>query len=613
MSRICLDRRGFVVYYCLVLAVIIGFVLAGTQRSPIDRAFAEKASEQRIQSQYAAESALEICRLLASGAMPTNGSWTWSPDTNAGIGSNARCTVGSITLAWEATEQIGWMLRACATATVYSHVPPGLDDTFASMAATPRSVWQIRAIIDMATMPRRITNWQCTPAGDATMAARTPLWPPVATWPGPQLYGGSNDDFASSVIPLTLPATTTTDVLLVGSTKSTDLTWPNHAAGTWDGWIARVRDTATGPALLAERCYGGALDESFAGGVEMADGNWLLVGVASSTDGDVVFVPAGPKPPGRNRDAWAVIVASDTLAVAWQMCFGNTDDDAFAGALRTGSDSYLMYGCASLSTANATDGLLVTLNGPSRTAVLLPSIGGPGDERFTAATLTGSGAVLVIGVSSSTALPNPPATTVRTPTASGSGDGWIVCLSPGTLVPMWQTSIGGGQPDRLCDVRLANASGEFWVVGATQSPNGDLAANNGGWDAWVARLAPDGTLIPGTSRSFGGTGDEEFRTIRPMPDGSALVFGTTDSTDGDLTAINAGGRHVWSARIANDGTLIAGSSHICGGSGSDACGGVTRTLDGGFMIVGSSNSNDLTGWIGASDTLMIKTDETGAP
>jgi|GEM_PF-2419802 len=92
------------------------------------------------------------------------------------------------------------------------------------------------------------------------------------------------------------------------------------------------------------------------------------------------------------------------------------------------------------------------------------------------------------------------------------------------------------------DIKVAS-DGTIWICGSTASTDGDLAAsgNRGGTDAWLLNIDPATSQIK-YSRCFGGSGNDEFRSMVLMSDGTIWAVGSTDSTDGDLAGAVPKGR-----------------------------------------------------------------------
>ena len=57
------------------------------------------------------------------------------------------------------------------------------------------------------------------------------------------------------------------------------------------------------------------------------------------------------------------------------------------------------------------------------------------------------------------------------------------------------------------------------------------------------------------SRTFGGSGSEHSTAIRQTSDGGFIVVGSTDSNDGDVSG-NPGNRSIWVVRLNASGDIV---------------------------------------------------------
>jgi len=111
-------------------------------------------------------------------------------------------------------------------------------------------------------------------------------------------------------------------------------------------------------------------------------------------------------------------------------------------------------------------------------------------------------------------------------------------------------------------------------------------------------------------KPLGGSGDDVANCIRPTSDGGFIIAGTSDSNDGDITD-NHGQDDFCLIKLNAAGDLIWQQSY--GGTGGDEAISVVPTLDGGYAVAGKSSSNDsdITGNHGSSDYWLIKTNDQG--
>lgn len=90
-------------------------------------------------------------------------------------------------------------------------------------------------------------------------------------------------------------------------------------------------------------------------------------------------------------------------------------------------------------------------------------------------------------------------------------------------------------------------------------------------------------------KCLGGSKIDYAHSIYPAEDGGYIVAGFSYSNDGDLN-INKGYADFWIVKMTNDGAIQWQRS--LGGSGSDIPYSIKQTKDEGYIVAGSSASND---------------------
>ncbi|MCX6645528.1 MAG: hypothetical protein NTY09_04100 [bacterium] len=189
--------------------------------------------------------------------------------------------------------------------------------------------------------------------------------------------------------------------------------------------------------------------------------------------------------------------------------------------------------------------------------------------------------------------------------SAGGPDIFIACYNPdGTLA--WVKRAGGTNFDR--GSRITTLSDDSTVVigvfegSATFGPselNQTGLSSAGGWDIFIARYNPDGTLA-WAKRAGGASEYDNGNAIIALSDNSTVVTGGfKDSaafgpSEPNQTVLNsAGGYNIFIARYNTDGTL-AWAKRGLGESGFEFGNGITTLSD---------NSTVVTGWFDGSATL----------
>lgn len=177
----------------------------------------------------------------------------------------------------------------------------------------------------------------------------------------------------------------------------------------------------------------------------------------------------------------------------------------------------------------------------------------------------------------------------------------------------WATRYGGGNVDIPFSIKMT-ADGGTITAGYTDSRDGDILPHpqRDYWDLWLLKLDKCGRIE--WERSLGGTGYESARDVLPTPDGGYLVLGETNSTDGNVVAGYGGTKDIWLLRFSAAGNLEWQKRY--GGTGLDIGNKLLRLEDGNFLIAASSTSND--GQINGNhstgtytDAVLLKVDPAG--
>ncbi len=172
---------------------------------------------------------------------------------------------------------------------------------------------------------------------------------------------------------------------------------------------------------------------------------------------------------------------------------------------------------------------------------------------------------------------------------------------------VWQKCLGGSENDYAHAIRQT-ADGGYIVAGATWSNDGDVSGNNGGTDFWVVKLDAFGSIV--WQKCLGGSQDEIAYDVQQTTDGGYIVVGTTTSDDGDVIG-TSGTINTWVVKLDSSGNL--GWQKSLGGRGSDYAHSVDQTTDGGYIVAGSTSSNegDVSGNKGGGDVWVFKLDNLG--
>ncbi|WP_252864441.1 hypothetical protein [Caldicellulosiruptor bescii] len=147
---------------------------------------------------------------------------------------------------------------------------------------------------------------------------------------------------------------------------------------------------------------------------------------------------------------------------------------------------------------------------------------------------------------------------------------------------------GGKGSDCYEDV-ISTFDGGYIAVGYSFSTDGDMKGlNRGSSDAIIVKYDSKGNLK--WRKSFGGSGDDGFTAVSTAKDGGYIVVGTSCSNDGNMKGLNRGKSDAVIVKYDTRGNIKWIRSF--GGSLSDEFTAVIETKDGGYVATGHSYSSD---------------------
>jgi hypothetical protein len=238
--------------------------------------------------------------------------------------------------------------------------------------------------------------------------------------------------------------------------------------------------------------------------------------------------------------------------IAWQKCFGGTQDDTGYGITATADGGFFFAGCAGSS-----DGDILF---------------GPQEEQH-----------------------------------GGTCDFWGAKTdASGNL--QFKVHLGGTGTD-VARTPLQTTDGNYLIGGSTGSNDVDVTGNHGDLDFWLTKVTAAGGVI--WKKCYGGTGYDDFGAVVNDDDNGLAMCGGTLSNNGDVSG-NHGSSDFWLVKTDADGNILW--QKCFGGSGYEKAFDIKRCADGGFILAGFTESND--GDVSGNhstdyDGWVIKTDASG--
>ena len=350
--------------------------------------------------------------------------------------------------------------------------------------------------------------------------------------------------------------------------------------------------------------FGGTLNEVAQSVIATNDGGFAVLGHVQSSNGDVTDKS------DESFDFW--LLKFDSAAqLEWSKTYGGSADDRGRSLIQTQDGGFALLGYTS-----STDGD-VSMNNGSRDFWLIKtdrqgtlswqkSYGFSGaDEGIQIIESTDNHFLLagIIDITASGGQGN----FGRNTTRHAGGDYWVLKVTQTSGDVIWSRFFGGSFTDTPNGI-VENASGEFIIAGSSDSDDVDITGNKGSYDFWVVKTGSDGNMI--WEKSFGGSEIDEARGIVSSNDGNYVMVGDTRSSDQDVS-VNNGAADLWVTKISDAGNIVWEQS--IGGSNFDVPRSIKRTLDGGFIISGSSRSSDgsVASNQGQNDAWVVKISSTG--
>ena len=191
-----------------------------------------------------------------------------------------------------------------------------------------------------------------------------------------------------------------------------------------------------------------------------------------------------------------------------------------------------------------------------------------------------------------------------------SGDLWVVKTDSIGAI-QWQKCLGSSSNEFESRLLELTPDSGYFVAASVSSNSGDVTGFHGFYDFWLVRLDKYGEII--WQRCYGGTGADLCIGGTKTLDGGLILCGNTDSNDGDVLCDYHGGTgDAWIVKVDSLGTIQW--QNCFGGSEMDNISVICPTPDGGYICAGNTSSNDgqVTGNHGGTDVWVIKIDSLGS-
>jgi len=408
-----------------------------------------------------------------------------------------------------------------------------------------------------------------------------------------QCYGGSEYDRGYSIIRDTAGLT-----LLCGSDSYDGQVPPYYANSNF--WLIRT-DMAGN--IRWSKTYGGSDDDVPERIFSIPGEGYLMAGYTQSINGNVH---------GNHGLSEYWIIKTDTSgSIQWQKCLGGSTLDFLHAADITADSGYILMGYTDSHDGDVTGfhgfydywAVKVDKEGNIKWA---KCYGGSMCELGLGVTSTSDGGAVLAGNTDSQD------GDVQSEYHGGIGDAWIVKVdSMGNIE--WERCFGGSVMDNVSAV-LPLKDGGYLCAGNTNSNDGQVSGNHGGFDYWIFKTDHFGNLV--WQKCYGGSMDDIPLVLKPSSDGNFYITGYTVSNDGDVSGNHGLGiyQDIWIIKIDSVGTLLW--QQCLGGDASEIADDMIEFPKGHLMFLGATGTINNTGDVdctfhGAGDVWLISgTDST---
>ncbi len=345
-------------------------------------------------------------------------------------------------------------------------------------------------------------------------------------------YGGSADDVARSI-----EQTADGGYIIAGSTSSNDIDVTMHygADSTYDCWILKLDSSGK---IQWKKTFGGSLDDEAIDIKQTKDKGYIFAGCSISNDSDVSGHHNVSKP---NYDIW--VVKLDSMgSLIWQKCYGGSSYEIPQSILLTSDSGFVILGYTfstdgDVSKYYKNSDVWIIKIGNDGKLKWDKTFGGSQYEYATTIINTHDMGYLFVGSTGSTDFD-----LMGHKVDTLSNDYWIVKIdSLGSII--WQKCYGGSNDELAFDVKISDNG--YIICGRTNSNDGDISGNKGGYDYWVIKI--DSLAKLEWQKCLGGTKDETASSIFNTKDKGYLVLGSTKSNDDDVS-----GHHYYQFNIEDN-------------------------------------------------------------
>ena len=367
-----------------------------------------------------------------------------------------------------------------------------------------------------------------------------------------------------------------------------NILWPDdNSNNRSDYWIVKLDGTGS---EVWDKSFGGSFEDRATSIQQTSDGGYIVGGYSRT-----VWNDEGSD--GSGNPNYLILKLDELGNKVWDKSFETKSYESNGNFIQQTSDGdYVVTFTILTETWNNSDCRILKLD-ESGNEVWDKTYGGSSYDEAYSIQQTSDGGYIVAG----STLSNDGDITDGN---NGYYDSWIIKLD-GFGNKEWDKTYGGSNWDQANSIQQT-FDGGYIVAGSTQSNSGDISnGNNGDVDYWILKLDESGNKV--WDKTLGGSSYDFATSIRQTSDGGYIVAGSTKSSDSDITDSNNGKSDNWILKLDESGNKVWDKT--LGGSDSDNANSIQQTSDGGYIVAGTTFSNDgdiNDGNNGSSDFWIIK-------
>lgn len=390
--------------------------------------------------------------------------------------------------------------------------------------------------------------------------------------------------------------------------------------GPGDAFVAKLSED--GSSLLWSTFLGGSAGEEADGLALDTFGNPVVVGQTLSFDFPVTPGANDTSFNGGAGDAFAAKLSGDGSVLVWSTFLGGSAVDFASTLVLEPSGNAVLTGYTESADFPATpgaydtsfnggqDAFVAKLSSDGATFLWNTFLGGSGGDAGRSLDQNASGSVVVAGYTTSADLPSSPG--AYDMTYNGMTDAFTAQISSDGSGLQWSTFLGGVANDVLLALAL-DPSERPILAGYTSSsdfpvtPGAYDTTFNGAYDAFVAQLGTDGTILSWAT-FLGGSLVEVTHALVLDPSGLPVVGGYTESADFPATpdapdTTFNGVYDAFVAKVSSDGAGLLWATFL-GGMDGDVSYGLAPGSSGNLVAAGQTFSANFPATPGAYDVVF---------